>query len=199
MAKPYDFLFCSLPQKQLEIFPADGRHGIATIAFLASLGMFTRSSGPCFWIKPPKLRPVQGWYEEERLVAPEGGAKLRGLHPPKPPKFLMEGRIKNSPLEPQPEAEAVSAETSEVSMLRVEDKQVGQELRYLSLAKQEALPVVGEDVRALVEQASEEIQVGRLLLLSRCSICPTLEGTRNYPEISNVLRMEIMIIHRKME
>jgi hypothetical protein len=42
MAKPYDFLFCNLSQKQLEIFPADGRHGIATIAFLASLGMFTR-------------------------------------------------------------------------------------------------------------------------------------------------------------
>lgn len=23
----------------------------------------SRSLGPCFWIKPPKLRPVQGWYE----------------------------------------------------------------------------------------------------------------------------------------
>lgn len=88
--------------------------------------------------------------------------------------------------------------------------QVGRELRYLSLAKQEAqrplrsipghftkwpaqaLPVVGEDVRALVERASEEVQVGRLLLLSRCSICPTLEGTRNYPEISNeILKLQL--------
>ena len=29
-----------------------------------------RSFGPCFWITPPKLRPVQGWYEARNGQSP---------------------------------------------------------------------------------------------------------------------------------
>ena len=114
----------------------------------------------CFWIKPPKLKPVQGWYEEDRLVAPEGGAPKRGPHPPRPPKFLMEGRI---PSRSQREVEEDYEEPQPASILKLDEKQVGNELRYLSLAKMEskAVPSIN-NVRAMVETASEEAQCGAL-------------------------------------
>ena len=44
------------------LFVDDSRTGNPWISIAATRA---RSSGPCFWIKPPKLRPVQGWYEAE--------------------------------------------------------------------------------------------------------------------------------------
>jgi len=109
-----------------------------------------------------KGRATRGWYEEARLVAPTGGAKIRGPHPPRPPVFVAEGRVPSS-MELRQEGRVAETEGEEPTVELLSREEAEGELRYLTLGRARMHQEHSlSQIQELVEDAARQAERGAL-------------------------------------